>query len=99
MRSDIEIAQDAKPKPIVEVAAELGLAADDLELYGKYKAKIPIDVIQSRQSESGSLVLVTGINPTPAGEGKSTLSVGLADGLRRRKRKVVATQVPASVRT
>src|SRR5687767_14021980 len=95
MRSDIEIAQEAKPKPIVEVAAELGLTADDLELYGKYKAKVPLEVVEKagrsrgKQGEEGKLILVTGINPTPAGEGKSTLSVGLADGLRRRQRKVV----------
>ncbi len=89
MQSDIEIAQAAKPKPIVEVAAELGLSAHDLELYGKYKAKVPLDRIHLREDRTGTLVLVTGINPTPAGEGKSTLSVGLADGLRRRKRHVV----------
>ena len=89
MRSDIEIAQSTQPKPIVEVAAELGLGADDLELYGKYKAKIPLDVIAARKGATGQLILVTGINTTPAGEGKSTLSVGLADGLRRRQRKVV----------
>ena len=89
MRSDIEIAQATTPKLIVEVASELGLGADELELYGKYKAKVPLDVIQKRSGPTGKLILVTGINPTPAGEGKSTLSVGLADGLRRRKRKVV----------
>ena len=89
MRSDIEIAQAAKPKPITEVAAELDLAVEDLELYGKYKAKVPLEVIRKRSGKTGTLVLVTGINPTPAGEGKSTVSVGLADGLRQRKRKVV----------
>jgi formate--tetrahydrofolate ligase len=89
MRSDIEIAQAAKPKPIVDVAAELGLSADELELYGKYKAKVPLEVVSKRRRSTGRLVLVTGINPTPAGEGKSTLSVGLADGLRQRERRVV----------
>ena len=89
MRSDIEIAQAAKPKPITEVAAELDLGFEDLELYGKYKAKVPLEVIRKRSGKTGTLVLVTGINPTPAGEGKSTVSVGLADGLRQRKRKVV----------
>ena len=93
MRSDIEIAQEARPKPIVEVAAELGLTADDLELFGKYKAKVPLEVVQGKagrgSEQQGQLILVTGINPTPAGEGKSTLSVGLADALRRRQRKVV----------
>jgi len=89
MRSDIEIAQAAQPRPIQQIAAELGLSEQDLELYGKYKAKIPLEVLTSRQSRNGKLVLVTGINPTPAGEGKSTVSVGLADGLRRRGQKVV----------
>jgi formate--tetrahydrofolate ligase len=89
MRSDIEIAQAAQPKPIVEVAAELGLGPDELELYGRYKAKVPLESIRRRSGQTGKLVLVTGINPTPAGEGKSTVSVGLADGLRQRKRRVV----------
>ena len=89
MRSDIEIAQAARPRPITDVAAELGLATADLELYGKFKAKIPLEVIPQSNHSSGKLILVTGINPTPAGEGKSTLSVGLADGLRRLGRKVV----------
>src|SRR5688572_20835028 len=89
MRSDIEIAQAAKPHPIVDVAAELGLRTDDLELFGKFKAKIPLDVIHNRSKSPGKLILVTGISPTPAGEGKSTVSVGLADGLRRLGHKVV----------
>ena len=89
MRSDIEIAQAAQPKPIVEVAAEIGIKPEELELYGKYKAKVPLETIRARKGAPGKLILVTGINPTPAGEGKSTLSVGLADGLRQRQRKVV----------
>lgn len=89
MLTDIAIAQAAKPKPIREVAAELDLAEDDLELFGRYKAKVQLNAIHRRSNSTGRLVLVTGINPTPAGEGKSTLSVGLADGLRRRNRKVV----------
>ena len=80
--TDIEIANSVKPRPIVDVARDLGLGADDLELYGKFKAKIPLD-IASRPAK-GRLVLVTAINPTPAGEGKSTVSVGLAQALRRR---------------
>jgi len=87
MLSDIEIAQRATLKPIVEVAAELELTADDLEPYGHYKAKVNRrDADASRQ---GKLVLVTGITPTPAGEGKSTTAVGLADALRRRQKRVV----------
>src|SRR5687768_16704552 len=89
MLTDIAIAQAAKPKLIRDVAAELDLTEDDLELYGRYKAKVELNAITRRPGEKGKLVLVTGINPTPAGEGKSTLSVGLADGLRRRKHKVV----------
>jgi formate--tetrahydrofolate ligase len=79
--SDIEIAQAARPRPIVDVAAELDLSPDELDLYGKYKAKIPLEV--SRRPVRGRLVLVTAINPTAAGEGKTTTSVGLAQALRR----------------
>src|SRR3954467_10976263 len=79
--SDIEIAQRAKPRPIVDVAAEIGLGPDDLDLYGKYKAKIPIEIAQ--RPIKGRLVVVTAVNPTPAGEGKSTVTVGLTQALRR----------------
>ncbi|MFO7262226.1 MAG: formate--tetrahydrofolate ligase [bacterium] len=89
MLTDIQIAQAAKLRPIVDVAAELGLGEDEIETYGRYKAKIHLDAIERRAGEPGKLVLVTGINPTPAGEGKSTTAVGLADGLRLRNRKVV----------
>lgn len=89
MRSDIEIAQSAQPRPIVEIAAKLGLGEDEIDLYGRYKAKVSLDAMQRRTGATGRLVLVTGINPTPAGEGKSTVSVGLADGLSRRNHKVV----------
>ena len=78
---DIDIAQSVRPRPIIEVAGDLGLTADDLDMYGKYKAKLPLE-IASRPAR-GRLVLVTAINPTPAGEGKSTVSVGLAQALRR----------------
>ena len=79
--SDIAIAQAVKPRPILDVAADLGLAADDIDLYGRYKAKIPLEV--ASRPVRGRLVLVTAINPTPAGEGKSTVSVGLSQALRR----------------
>ncbi|HXT48652.1 MAG TPA: formate--tetrahydrofolate ligase [Gemmatimonadaceae bacterium] len=79
--SDIEIAQQATPRPIVDVAAELGLSPDELDLYGKYKAKIALEV--SQRPPRGRLVLVTGVNPTAAGEGKSTTLVGLAQAMRR----------------
>jgi formate--tetrahydrofolate ligase len=79
--SDIEIAQSVKPRPIVDVAADIGLHPDELDLYGKNKAKLPLDI--ATRPIQGRLVLVTAINPTPAGEGKSTVSVGLAQALRR----------------
>jgi formate--tetrahydrofolate ligase len=84
--SDIEIAQQAKLRPIVDVAAELDLTPDDLDLYGKYKAKIPLEV--SERPARGKLVLVTAINPTAAGEGKTTTSVGLAQAFRRIGKRV-----------
>jgi len=79
--TDIEIATSVTPRPIVDVARDLGLGADDLELYGKFKAKLPLAV--AAQPPRGRLVLVTAINPTPAGEGKSTVAVGLSQALRR----------------
>jgi formate--tetrahydrofolate ligase len=79
--SDIEIAQQAKPRPIVDVAADLGLTPDDLDLYGKYKAKIPLEL--TARPPRGRLVLVTGINPTAAGEGKTTTTVGLTQAFRK----------------
>ncbi|MDQ2931776.1 MAG: formate--tetrahydrofolate ligase [Gemmatimonadota bacterium] len=79
--SDIEIAQNAKLRPIVDVAADLGLKADEVDLYGKYKAKIDLEV--SQRPAKGRLVLVTGVNPTAAGEGKSTTLVGLTQAMRR----------------
>jgi formate--tetrahydrofolate ligase len=79
--SDIEIAQQAKLRPIVDVAAELGLGGDDLDLYGKYKAKISLDIAE--RPARGKLVLVTGINPTAAGEGKTTTAVGVTQAFRR----------------
>jgi formate--tetrahydrofolate ligase len=79
--TDIAIAQAARLRPITDVAADLGLGADDLDLYGKYKAKISLDI--SRRPVRGRLVLVTGINPTAAGEGKSTVTVGVTQAFRR----------------
>ena len=79
--TDIEIAQAAKPRPITDVAADLGLTPDDIDQYGKYKAKIGLEI--SQRPAKGKLVLVTAISPTPAGEGKSTVSVGLTQALRK----------------
>ena len=80
--TDIAIAQAARLRPVADIARELGLADDEVELYGKYKAKIALSAI-SRRKPKGKLVLVTGINPTPAGEGKSTVTVGLTQALRK----------------
>ncbi len=91
MKSDVEIAQAARMKPIEEIAVKLGLTLDDLEFYGKYKAKVTLDAWQRvKDRPNGKLVLCTAINPTPAGEGKTTTSVGLADALSRRGRKAAA---------
>jgi formate--tetrahydrofolate ligase len=87
--SDLEIAQSAVPRPIEEVAAEAGLDPDRLERYGKFKAKVPLSELD-RSRPTGRLVLVTGITPTSAGEGKSTVTIGLAQALRRAGRRVVA---------
>ena len=90
MKTDIEIAQEAKMLPISEVAKSLGLSDDDIELYGKYKCKITEEYLRSiENNENGKLVLVTAINPTPAGEGKTTTSIGLAMGLNRLGHKAV----------
>ena len=90
MKNDVEIAQAATLKPIAEVAGELGLRDDDLELYGRYKAKISLDVWERiRERPDGKLILVSAINPTPAGEGKTTTTVGLGDALRRMGKSVI----------
>lgn len=82
MKTDIEIAQSSKMIPILEVGKTLGLTEDDLDLYGKYKAKISLDVLANRKdNDDGKLILVTAINPTPAGEGKSTVTIGLGQAL------------------
>lgn len=90
MLSDIEIAQQAKMQKITDVAAKLGIGEDDLELYGKYKAKLSYDLIRRvEDKKAGKLILVTAITPTPAGEGKSTTTVGLAQGLHKLGKKVI----------
>ncbi|MEG0309030.1 MAG: formate--tetrahydrofolate ligase [Clostridium sp.] len=82
MKSDIEIAQSAKMLPILEVGRTMGLKEDDLEFYGKYKAKLSLDILsRNKDVEDGKLILVTAINPTPAGEGKSTVTIGLGQAL------------------
>ena len=97
MKTDIEIAQEAVMEPIVRVAEKLGIKEDDLELYGKYKAKISDEFIDSIQDRpNGKLVLVTAINPTPAGEGKTTTSVGLGEAFGKLgKKAVIALREPS----
>lgn len=88
--SDIEIAQNAKMRPVAEIAEELGILEDELELYGKYKAKVSLDLYKRLADKpDGKLILVTAITPTPAGEGKTTTSVGLTDGLAKLGKKVM----------
>lgn len=90
MKTDIEIAQETKMLPIKEVAAQYGISEDDLELYGKYKAKITNELWQEiKDRPNGKLVLVTAINPTPAGEGKTTTSIGLAQALTKAGKKTM----------
>lgn len=95
-KSDIEIAQSAKMLPICEVAKQCGIDLDLIENYGKYKAKIDYAPVLEKGGEKGKLVLVTAITPTPAGEGKTTTTIGLADGLRRiGKNAMVALREPS----
>ncbi|MCL2170592.1 MAG: formate--tetrahydrofolate ligase, partial [Defluviitaleaceae bacterium] len=96
-KSDIEIAQAAHMLPIAEVAAKYGVDAEHLENYGKYKAKVCYELLDSlKERPDGRLVLVTAISPTPAGEGKSTITIGLAQGLDRLgKKAVVALREPS----
>jgi formate--tetrahydrofolate ligase len=97
MPTNIEIARSARLEPVLAIAQKLGLGADDLETYGDYKAKIRMETVERlRARPDGALVLVTAMTPTPAGEGKSTTTVGLADGLRRLgKRAIVALREPS----
>ncbi|MBS5987730.1 formate--tetrahydrofolate ligase [Clostridium sp.] len=96
MKSDIQIAQEAKMEPIIKIAKKLNLTEDDIELYGKYKCKIGLDVLNNNKSKEGKLVLVTAINPTPAGEGKSTVTVGLGQALcKKGKNAVIALREPS----
>lgn len=97
MKTDIEIAQAAEIQPITKIAEKIGLSFDDIEVYGKYKAKIPLEVLEKFDEQNdGKLVLVTSINPTPAGEGKSTVTVGLADAFARQDKNVmVALREPS----
>ncbi|MCD7981036.1 MAG: formate--tetrahydrofolate ligase [Clostridiales bacterium] len=90
MKTDIQIAQENEMEPITKVAAQLGIREDDIELYGRYKAKLSDELIERvRENPDGKLVLVTAINPTPAGEGKTTTSIGLAQAMAKRNKKAI----------
>ena len=89
-KTDIEIAQEANPQDIRDIAKKLNLSEDDIELYGKYKAKIDYNVLNRTKSRAGKLILTTAINPTPAGEGKTTTSIGVADALAKLGKNVIA---------
>ena len=94
--SDIEIAQQCKPRHILEIARRAHIDEKYVEQYGGYKAKIDLSLLQETQRKNGKLILVTAITPTPAGEGKTTTTIGLADGLRRiGKDAVVALREPS----
>ena len=95
--TDIEIAQNCTMKPITEVAESIGIAVDDLELYGRYKAKLSDEYMQKIQDRpNGKLILVTAINPTPAGEGKTTTTVGLGQAFGKLgKKAVIALREPS----
>ena len=97
MLTDVQIAQSAQMKPIKEIASQVGLIEDDLELYGKYKAKISLEAISKvKDNKDGKLVLVTAINPTPAGEGKTTTMIGLSQALNKLgKKSIVAMREPS----
>ena len=95
-KSDLEIAQSARLKPIQEIASQLGIPTDDLELYGKYKAKLPLSLIDDQKRKKGKLILVTAMTPTPAGEGKTTTSIGLCEGMNKiGKRTTVVLREPS----
>lgn len=95
-KTDIEIAQECVMKPITEIAAAANISPDDIEQYGRYKAKVSTDIMNRTDKKNGHLVLVTAITPTPAGEGKTTTTIGLSDGLRRIGKNVtVALREPS----
>src|SRR6187431_1505755 len=93
---DLEIAQHAPIQHIKVIADKLGIHADDLEYYGKYKSKLPLHLIDEEKVKKSNLILVSAINPTPAGEGKTTVSIGLTDGLNKiGKKAMVALREPS----
>ena len=97
MKTDIQIAQEANMKPIIDIAKEIGIEEDEVELYGRYKAKVDLSIWDRlKEKEEGKLILVTAINPTPAGEGKSTTTVGLGQAMARLgKKAAIALREPS----
>ncbi|MDP4989448.1 MAG: formate--tetrahydrofolate ligase, partial [Polaribacter sp.] len=94
--TDIEIAQAKKPLHIKNIAEKLGIDEDDLEMYGKYKAKLPLSLIDDEKVAQNNLILVTALTPTPAGEGKTTVSIGLTEGLNKiGKQAIVVLREPS----
>ena len=92
MLSDIEIAQSAEMFPISKIAEKVGLSEENIEYYGKYKAKVDYNILKNNTSPDAKLILVTAINPTPAGEGKTTVAIGLSDGLNRIGKKAIMSK-------
>src|SRR5690606_15057949 len=94
--NDLEIAKQTPLKHIIQIATKLGLEPDDIEMYGKYKAKLPLSIIDKDKAAEGNLILVSAISPTPAGEGKTTVSIGLSEGLNLLgKKSVVVIREPS----
>ncbi|MEM6264722.1 MAG: formate--tetrahydrofolate ligase, partial [Bacteroidota bacterium] len=94
--TDLEIARKVELTPITEVAQKLGLSSEDIEMYGKYKAKLPLNYINTDKASQGNLILVSAISPTPAGEGKTTMSIGLNEGLNQLgKKSIVVLREPS----
>ena len=94
--NDLEIAKQTQLRHIIQIAAKLGLEPDDIEMYGKFKAKLPLSIIDKERAAEGNLILVSAISPTPAGEGKTTVSIGLSEGLNRLgKKSVVVIREPS----
>ncbi|MDN6280692.1 MAG: formate--tetrahydrofolate ligase, partial [Psychroflexus sp.] len=88
--TDLDIAKSVQPKQIAEIAKKVNIPFDDLELYGKYKAKLPHTLIDEKKVSKSNLILVSAVSPTPAGEGKTTISIGLTEGLAKIKKKAIA---------